>query len=119
MNEDNVHNAFGLMARYVMANPTIRTLYQQNKCDGYSDSYTDLYPGTIRDDHYDYQRVMDGVVNFDTQDDRWEIKYYTDYSDQDEELSPEDKFTILDTWNAACNVIARGLDPTDPDKDLL
>ena len=45
-----------------MAQPDIRSLYHKGHCDGYSDTYVDMEPGLVGEQHYDYRRVMDGVV---------------------------------------------------------
>lgn len=56
------------MIRELMAEPTLRRMYQRQECEGYSGSYIDMFPGDIGHDHYDYQRVMDGVFLEDDED---------------------------------------------------
>lgn len=86
------------MQRWIMANPVVRQSFIEQKCDGYSDSYIDLYPGKIKDDHYDYRRVMDGVAQFDENDHECFKMYYEDLVEGDRELSFDEKKDILQTW---------------------
>ncbi len=50
------------MARWVMACPEVRERYHKQQLDGYSDTYVDYHPGDIGESHYDYRRMMDGLV---------------------------------------------------------
>jgi hypothetical protein len=54
-----------LMQRYIMAEPTIRDAYHKQRIDGYSETYVDAEPGKIGDAHYDYRRIMTGIVHED------------------------------------------------------
>lgn len=54
------------MQRFLVANPVARQLYNEQRTDGYSDTYVDMYPGKIGWQHYDYQLVVDGVVRTPT-----------------------------------------------------
>ena len=110
-----------VMQRWIMANPVVRDLYHQRRCDGYSDTYKDIYPGDVGDTHYDYRRVMDGVVQTNDEDDTWSVKFYLDeLSDGDRDLLADEKVDILNTWEIAEMFIKAGLkDPTSPwDSDL-
>ena len=115
--EDNVFNSTGLMSRYIMAEPTIRGLYQNNKCDGFSNSYIDMYPETLKEEHIDYCRVMDGVMVYPKNNDEWEINYYSNTMDEEPELTIQNQFDILDTWDVVSNLIAEGIDPTDENEN--
>jgi len=101
------------MQRVVMANPVVRQLYQQQRIEGYSGSYKDAYPGTIKDNHYDYQRVMNGLVVFD-QEDNWEATTYFDELElNDNELNLFEQTDIVDSWKHAESLIKHGEeDPT-------
>lgn len=95
------------MQRYIMANPMIRVMYHQGKIDGYSDTYIDREPGVVGENHYDYRRVMDGVVvaeeHEDPDESTWSsTSYWNDLEDDDSELLPEEQFDILDSWDI-CN----------------
>lgn len=91
------------MQRYIMAEPTIRALYQKQQCDGYSDTYIDLHPGVIGADHYDYRRVMDGVVVYSEPDESGETSwssttYLDDLIEDDNDLAFEEQNDILESW---------------------
>ena len=66
-----------VMQRWIMANPVVRDKYHKQQIDGYSDSYTDMSPGIIGDQHYDYRRVMNGVIQEDNND-SWSVKFFPD-----------------------------------------
>jgi hypothetical protein len=59
----HLQNAPVTMQRWIMANPDIRRLSLGQRIDGYSDTYTDVWPhdGPGKD-HYDYRRMTDGVL---------------------------------------------------------
>lgn len=108
------------MQRWIMASPDIRQLYNEQRCDGYSDTYFDFEPGTIGDTQYDYRMVMDGVVRY-TYDDQGEINgtvrtdYYLDseLKEGDRYLSLEEKTDILSVWDVLKTYIEEGeQDPT-------
>lgn len=104
------------MQNYLMANPTIRDLYNTQLCDGYSGTYVDVFPGTIGDTHYHYRRVMDGVIQ-DIEDAdgnyQWIAKTYMDeLFHGDRELDISEKSKILATWEVMDLFIKQRKDPT-------
>jgi len=101
-----------VMQRWVMAEPEIRKAYLDQRIDGYSDTYMNVFENKIKDDHYDYRRVMDGVV-LDEEDHY--VKFYIDeLFEGDRELNHDEKVDILSTWDIARHFLHAGLDPTDP-----
>ena len=112
-----MQNAPVVMQRWIMANPEARSLFHKQQIDGYSDTYQDASPGIIGEQHYDYRRVMDSVVQ-DTTDhegnDTWCVKYYPDeLYEGDKELSHDDKVDILSTWEVLEMFLKAGKeDPT-------
>lgn len=116
---DQLQTAPLTMQRWVMAEPTLRREYHQQRVDGYSDSYVDMHPGDVGEAHYDYRRVMDGLVVIDEHPDdqgnyNWSATtYFDDYLPDDSELLLEEKIDILDTWSAVRQALAaRKQDPT-------
>lgn len=102
------------MQRWIMSNPYVRKMYQDQKCDGYSDTYVDIYPTAIGENHYDYRRVMDGVVVVDeeTGEDSFKI-YYEDLVEGDRDLLTHEKLDILTTWEIIEMFMKKGAqDPT-------
>ncbi len=103
-----------VMQRYVMAFPGIRSLYLQQRCDGYSDSYQDIHPGDIGETHYDYRRVMSGVVQTgeDNQPD-WTVRIYMEeLLAEDRDLTTTEKVDILHSWELADMFLKCSIDPT-------
>jgi len=107
-----IQNAPLMMQRFIMANPMVRELYHEQRCDGYSGTYIDMQPGKTQEEHYDYRRVMNGIVQQDTQG----TMFYTQYLDElhhgDKELALTEQVKILDTWEIAEMFIKAGNDPT-------
>lgn len=115
---DGFQTASPVMQRYIMAEPSIRNLYHKQRCDGYSDLYVDLYPDDIKDKHYDYQKVMNGMI-IDEKDnegnDSWVARqYYYDLTPEDRELEITEKADILYTWEIAKAFMQVYEDITDP-----
>jgi hypothetical protein len=90
------------MQRWIMAEPSIRELYHKNACDGYSDTYIDMHPNDIGEAHYDYRRVMNGLVLETNEDHAYEwtaTTYLDDLVEGDTELTLEEQLDIQTTWN--------------------
>lgn len=45
------------MQRWLMAEPTVRAVYHDQRCDGYHETYIDMQPNAIGISHYDYRRA--------------------------------------------------------------
>lgn len=113
---DGFNNINLAMQQYVMAYPEINKLNRQNKCYGFQDTYVDPEPDTYGEERYDYQRVMDGVLQHDSEG----LAYSKHYSNTDEvKLDNVDRISILDTWHNVARYLAENIDPTDPDLDEL
>lgn len=106
-----------VMQRYIMAEPSLRRLYHRQLCDGYSDSYVDHDPGVIGVDHYDYRRVMNGVVEDVMKPDgtwTWCATMYPDeLAEGDRELEVDETFIILAAWDTIKLAMYDKKDPTD------
>jgi len=113
---DELRTAQPMMQRYMMANPYIREQYQKQKCDGYSDTYYDVEPGMVKDDHYDYRRVMNGVIQVIDDPDSpldWVSKtYIEELHEGDRDLLVDEQFTILSNWELAKLFMEADSDPT-------
>lgn len=107
------------MQRWIMANPVVRQMYQDQRCYGYTETYVDHDPGKKGEDHYDYRRVMSGVV-VET-DDGWYVNHYIDdLKDGDRELSDHNKVDILSTWKVVEMFMKdNDQDPTNPNSGYL
>lgn len=105
------------MQRYLMAEPLVRERFQQQRLDGYSESYVDVFPNAIGEDHYDYRRVMNGmvVVNEDPDGDgSWQATtYMEELLPDDNELHLEDQIDLMDAWKfMRQHLLAGREDPT-------
>lgn len=94
---DELQNASLQMQRWIMANPVIRQMYHDQQCDGYSDTYVDIEPGKVADQHYDYRRVMDGIVVCN-EDAEYFTEYFEDLYEGDRDLILSEQSDVLRTW---------------------
>jgi hypothetical protein len=103
-----------VMQRFIMAEPMVRNLYHKQRCDGYSDTYVDMFPQDVGKNHYDYRLVMDGQVTiFENEDgeDDWMVTHYPDdYLGTDQKMPSIDQVHVRDAWRLARNTIRRGKD---------
>lgn len=100
-----------LMQRYIMAYPELNILAKRNMCNGFQDTYFNIEPETYGEERYEYQRVMDGILQYDKD----EVPYVKYYSNSDNvELTLPEKLSVLETWNNVARLIAEGKDPSDP-----
>lgn len=94
-----LQNANLVMQRWVMANPQMKELYNNQNLDGYSDTFKNVSGKGVGESDYNYRMVMDGVVT--PTDDGFIIKnYLEDHLLGDKELSTFEKTKILNTWDA-------------------
>lgn len=105
-----------VMQRFIMANPVVREKYHAQQCQGYSETYIDMYPKDIGESHYDYRRVMTGVIQEDSDNESWSVKFYPDdLVEGDKELMHDEKVDIIKTWDYVNLFIESGdKDPTCP-----
>lgn len=110
---DTLQAAQPTMQRWMMANPMIRGMYHDQRCSGFADTYMDVEPKLVGDQHYDYRRVMDGIVVENEND--WHVNmYFDEIREGDRELLSSEQFDILDTWSIMELFVKAGEDPTDP-----
>ncbi len=116
---ESMRKASLVMQRWVMANPTVRQMYHSQRLDGYYDTYTDVHGKVSKDDHYDYRRVMDGVMQIDEDD--WHSTIYIEpLLEGDRDLTHAEKMDILFTWNKMDMILAQMKDdPTSVDGSSL
>jgi len=115
---DMIQDSSPYMQNYIMANPNIRELYTKQMCNGFSDTYVDIDPGTIGDSHYHYRRVVDTVL-IDNEEE-WICKnYYEELLPEDRDLDIYEKADILSTWEVMNLFIKEGFDVSDPNGSML
>lgn len=86
-----------VMQRYVMAEPRLREMYLDQRVEGFDGKYENIHGNVIGKDHYDYRRVMDGIVSMES-DDFKVTEYYEDTGD-DHQLTFYERVDIINTWN--------------------
>ena len=102
------------MQRFLMADPVLRDKVQRQLADGYSDTYWDPDPKAIKDDHYEYRRVINGVWRMEKNDQGEDVMVhehiYEQLLDGDRELDPDEQATVLDAWDIQRMFIEAGYD---------
>ena len=116
-----VQNAPTKMIRWLMAEPTTRRLYHQQRADGYSDRYIDVDKGIVGQDHDDYLYTYNGHYRDESDPDdvqsddlpEW-ICGSTGMEEYEDEvnLSFEDQCDIHDAHRTMRDAIRAGIDPT-------
>lgn len=117
-NIEEIRFAQPVMQRYIMAEPNLRELYHKQLCDGYSSTYADIDPGVIGDKHYDFRRVMTGIIVDEVDEegnDTWvSHNYFQDSRGDDVDLDFHEKLAVLRTWDIVKLFVGTDQDPTDP-----
>lgn len=111
-----IQHAPPVMQRWIMAMPELRSLYHKQRIDGYSETYTDLHPESIGEAHYDYRRVVDGMM-LETEDEDWSsTTYLEELYPGDADLSLQEQQAVLDTWGNIRSYLKTSMvDPTSPE----
>lgn len=114
---EDLRSAQPMMQRYIMAEPTLRQQYNRQLIDGYSSTYVDMDVGCMAENHYDYRRVMTGViqdVQDDSGEDHWVAKqFYDEARDDERDLTHDERVSILKTWEIVKMFTEAGKDVTD------
>lgn len=110
------------MQRWVMAEPTVRNMFHQQRLHGYNETYFDTDPGCVGDRHYDYRRAIDGLVIEEDDDFVCNI-YADDLREGDSHLNIQEQVRIQVTWESLRNHLAQKKkeleDPTNPNGGYL
>lgn len=88
-----------VMHRFLVANPFMRTNFIDGRIDGFvSAGYMDMEPGMVGPGHYDYDLVMDGVLQDDPEND-FKISWnFAIPKEGDVLLTGEQKDTVITCW---------------------
>lgn len=99
------------MRRYIMADIEIRTMFNDQRIEGYDKRYFNMEPDSIGDTHRDYQRMNHGLVEVDEHGEAYYTLYYDFDEDEDEpELMHEEQLDIKASILRAKRIIAMGKD---------
>ncbi|AEV89496.1 hypothetical protein OBP_059 [Pseudomonas phage OBP] len=104
--------ATGFMRDYIMANPLLMGLYEEDRVSGYDGDFNALCSGIGRDNYF-FNKANDGKVIFDAEKETLNRTVYTSSRDQLTHLGFSERVDIHRTWQATNLHIAKGLfDPT-------
>lgn len=106
---ESFQTAQSQMQRWIMANPVVAQLYNDQRCDGFSDTFKHEGSIAVGEKNADYRRVKDGIVE---DDDSYSI-YYDDLPEGEMELLLPEQANILTTWSVAEHLIKGGHDITN------
>lgn len=99
------------MQRWLMADPVIRQMRNDQLCDGYSDKYDDWEPDRIGEDHYDYRRVTDGIF-IEDEDGGGCTSYFESYTADEDVLTFQQQVDIEAAWQTQRMLMKRGREDT-------
>ena len=99
------------MRRWLMAEPYIRRMYHGGQIDGYSQSYYDFHGKVSGEDHYDYRRVTEGLIEVDEDGYESYASYFDDVVEGDV-LEIEEQVDIVTGWTFLVSSVKEGIDPT-------
>lgn len=117
---EQIQNASVTMQPYIMANPVIGNLYQQQLCDGYSETFVPYEGEGHGEDNYLYRRIMDGVVVHNEDTDEYSYtNYYEDTLEGEREMGVDEVARVLTMWEIVEMAVENHLDPTNPDGGTL
>lgn len=111
---EDFQTAQPLMQSFIMAHPEVRKAWQNQLCDGYSETYVDMHPGKIGENHPHWQMAHNGLVKFGD-DDTMEWTNYSNAFDENGEmhLNPLQQHTVLANFRALEKLWRDGeFDPT-------
>lgn len=104
--------ATGFMRDYIMANPLLMQLYEDDRVSGYDGDFHDLCTGIGRDNYF-YNRAIDGKVMYNEEENTLNRTVFTSSRDNLTHLSFSERVDIHRTWAATNLHIAKNLfDPT-------
>lgn len=108
-----IQNAPLTMQRWIMAEPTVRQMYHEQRCDGYAESYVDMQPGFVGREHYDWRMVQHGLLQDEDEEAPLTTFYFDELAEGDRELTLEEKMDIVSTWDLVKTMVkSGGEDPT-------
>lgn len=117
---EQFQHATNEMRRWLMAEPTTRRRYHDQRCEGYGNRYFDVEPGLVGVQHYDYRRVTDGMFMTQPNGKYSAVTHFEDLREGDKDLNFMEKVDILDSWDALkARILAGKDDPTSPSNKSL
>lgn len=110
-----LQHAQPVMQRWLMANPRYRREVHRGRAAGWRETYIDLEPDYVGEEHSDYRRVMNGMLRTTEQGHEYYTTYPDVYENGVEELELCDKSNLLASWELTNWYLDEGdSDPGDP-----
>lgn len=115
-----LQHAPDVMIPYIMAEPTVRRMYLDDRCEGYGDKYINLYGDLIGSTDPVYQTVTHGMW-VDQGNGELECHMYSNVAiEHDQQMSMPDQLNVLRTWDSLRSVLDLAKeDPTSRWNGLL
>jgi len=114
---DTMNTANMGMRKYIMVNPMVHELNRTNRCAGFGGEVLMSEPDAENvEDTYEYQRVMNGIVQYDKEDNGYAV-HYSNNDPENVELRFLEQTAVMDTWLEVEKMINMGLDPTSLEMD--
>lgn len=111
--------ATGFMRDYIMANPLVMDLYQQQRISGFDGDFHAACSGTGRDNYF-YNRSIDGKVMFDKEEQTLNRTAFTSSRDDLTHLGFSERVDIHRTWQATnLHLLQNLFDPTSSLNDKI
>lgn len=116
----DIQQAKPIMQRWIMANPTLRVQHYENGgISAYEGKYIDPEPNRIREDHYDYRRVTNGLFVKNAEG-NFASTTYIERVEEKDVLTILEQCSILNTWTVIDEYLEEGeLDPTSSWNEML
>lgn len=95
---EEMQTASPVMIRWIMANAVVRQHYLDQQCEGYGDAYTNYHGEQLAELHFDWRRVMDGVMVTPTEGDAYYRVYHDTLTKDERPLTTQERTDILDVW---------------------
>lgn len=115
---DELLSANRTYQNYLMANPTVRTLYLEDLIEGYSDTYINHDATNLGFEQNDFREVVNSLSrsSYDESFDGDEEWITTTHSEQLEEpLNFLEKVNVINAWRLQDSLVRDGKDPTSID----
>lgn len=119
LNIVSMQTAQAEMKRWIMANPIVNEMYQNQLCEGYEGKFYRLEEDRQGKNSIEYDMVMDGIVQF-TDDETFAVNTCIDNPFGVSELSILEQTSILKTWEIMETMLKlKDKDPTSAFGNML
>jgi hypothetical protein len=113
-NLEELQHAPDVMLPWLMANPTARTLFDNNQIEGYGDRFLDIHGDLLGDTTVLYQAAVHGIRR--EVEGEYCMELFAEISsDPTMQIDMGEQLSVLDSWNELEHHLKQGdRDPTSP-----